>query len=82
MPPHSISINTPTNAKICQIVQNLEQSYTPEPDKFIFGGGQIREYMRSGNNGSYPPSYMESMEHAEGGGKKMKKVGRVMKQTA
>ena len=69
MPPHSISINTPTNAKIRQIVQNLEQSYTPEPDKFIFGGGSVREYAQSGNNGSYPAP-MESMEHAEGGGKK------------
>ena len=68
MPPHSISINTPTNAKIRQIVQNLEQSYTPEPDKFIFAGGAVREYARSSNNGSYPPSYMESTEHAEGGG--------------
>ena len=80
MPAHSISINTPTNAKIRQIVQNLEQSYTPEPDKFIYGGGAVREYAQPGNNGSYPAP----MEHTEGGGpaKKMKKVGRVMKQTA
>lgn len=80
MPPHSISINTPTNAKIRQIIQNLEQSYTPEPDRFIFGGSQIREYARSGNNGSYPAP----AEHTEGGGpaKKMRKVGKTLKQGA
>ena len=80
MPAHSISINTPTNAKIRQIVQNLEQSYTPEPDRFIFGGSQIREYSQPGNNGSYPTP----MEHTEGGGpaKKMRKVGKTIKQGA
>jgi hypothetical protein len=80
MPAHSISINTPTNAKIRQIVQNLEQSYTPEPDRFIFGGGAVREYSQSGNNGSYPAP----MEHTEGGGpsKKLRKVGKTLKQGA
>ena len=67
MPAPSISINTPTNAEIPQIVQNLEQSYTPEPDKFIFAGGQTLEYARSGNNGSYPAP-MKSTESTEGGG--------------
>ena len=71
MPPHSISINTPTNAKIRQIVQNLEQSYTPEPDKFIFGGGSVREYARSGSNGT-----------CRGRWKKNEKVGKILKQSA
>ena len=46
MPAHSVSIQTPTNAKIRQMVQNLEQSYTytGEPDKFIYGGGKVNEY--------------------------------------
>jgi hypothetical protein len=64
MPAHSVSINTPTNAKIRQIVQDLEQTYTytGEPDKFIYGGGKVSEYAQSGNSGSYPPTYMEHVE--------------------
>ena len=65
MPSHSISICTPTNAKIRKIVQDLEQSYVPEPDKFIYGGGRVEEYCKSGNNGAYPGHYMD---HTEGGG--------------
>lgn len=60
MPAHSISINTPTNAKIRQIVENLEQSYVhTQPDQFIYGGGRVEEYSQPGNQGSYPPAYME-----------------------
>lgn len=64
MPSHSISINTPTNSRIRQIVQDLEQSYTytGEPDKFIYGGGKVSEFAQSGNNGAYPSSHMESVE--------------------
>jgi len=104
MPAHSISINTPTNAKIRQIVQNLEQSYTPEPERFVYGGGAVREYAQSGNNGSYPApqeggnlkktARKQSQKVIEaiadkavdqlGGGpsKKMRKVGKAMKQGA
>ena len=73
MPAHSVSIDTPTNSKIRKIVQDLEQTYTPEPDKFIYGGGRVQEYSTPGNNGSYPSHFME---HTEGGGpaKKMRKV--------
>jgi hypothetical protein len=73
MPPHSISINTPTNARIREIVQNLEQSYAPEPDRFIYGGGRSSEYSQPGNQGSYPPVDMLSV----GGGpkKKMRRAG-------
>jgi len=69
MPSHAISLDTPTNSKIRKIVQDLEQTYTPEPDKFIYGGGRVEEYSQSGNNGAYPSAYME---HVEGGGPKKK----------
>jgi hypothetical protein len=72
--PHSISINTPTNARIREIVQNLEQTYTPEPDRFIYGGGRSSEYSQSGNNGSYP-----SMELSGGGPKKKMKYASDLK---
>ena len=65
MPSHSVSINTPTNAKIRQIVQDLEQTYDgSQPDQFIYGGGRVKEYAQPGNAGSYPPTYMD---HVEGG---------------
>jgi hypothetical protein len=65
MPAHSVSINTPTNARIRQVVADLEQSYVhTQPDQFICGGGRLEEFAQSGNNGSYPPAYME---HVEGG---------------
>jgi hypothetical protein len=65
MPAHSISINTPTNARIRQVVADLEQSYVhTQPDQFIYGGGKVSEYAQSGNNGAYPSSHME---HVEGG---------------
>jgi hypothetical protein len=69
MPAHSISINTPTNARVRQIVQDLEQTYTytGQPDQFIYGGGKVSEYAQSGNAGSYPP-----MEH----GGNIKKVAK------
>lgn len=67
MPPHSISLNTPTNARIRKIVENLEQSYTPEQTQFIYGGGKVSEYSQSGNNGSYPP-----MDELSAGGPKKK----------
>jgi hypothetical protein len=72
MPAHSISINTPTNARVRQIVQDLEQTYTytGQPDQFIYGGGKVSEYAQSGNAGSYPPSYME---HVGGNIKKVAK---------
>jgi hypothetical protein len=63
MPSHSISINTPTNARIRQVVADLEQSYVhTQPDQFIYGGGRVEAFSQSGNNGSYPPAYMESVE--------------------
>ena len=65
MPAHSVSINTPTNARIRQVVADLEQSYVhTQPDQFIYGGGRVSEYSQSGNAGSYPPAYMD---HIEGG---------------
>ena len=81
MPAHSLSIDTPTNSKIRKIVQDLEQTYTPEPDKFIYGGGKVAEYSTPGNNGAYPGHYMD---HTEGGGpsKKVRKVGKTLKQGA
>ncbi len=69
MPAHSVSIDTPTNSRIRKIVQDLEQTYTPEPDKFIYGGGRVQEYSQPGNNGAYPGHYMD---HTEGGGVKKK----------
>ena len=76
MPVHSVSIDTPTNSKIRKIVQDLEQTYAPEPDKFIYGGGRVAEYSQPGNNGAYPGHYMD---HTEGGGpsKKLRKVSKV-----
>ena len=72
MPPHSISINTPTNARIRQVVADLEQSYVhTQPDQFIYGGGRVEEFAQSGNNGSYPPAYME---HVGGNIKKTSKA--------
>lgn len=64
MPSHSISINTPTNSRIRQIVQDLEQTYTytGEPDKFIYGGGKVSEYSQSGNAGSYPSHFLDHVE--------------------
>ena len=46
MPAHSLSINTPTNAKIRQIVADLEQTYTytGQPDQFIYGGWRVEEF--------------------------------------
>ena len=76
MPVHSVSIDTPTNSKIRKIVQDLEQTYAPEPDTFIYGGGRVAEYSQPGNNGAYPGHYMD---HTEGGGpsKKLRKVSKV-----
>jgi len=75
MPVHSVSIDTPTNSKIRKIVQDLEQTYAPEPDKFIYGGGRVAEYSQPGNNGAWPGHYMDQ---TEGGGpsKKLRKVGK------
>jgi len=75
MPSHSISINTPTNARIREIVQNLEQSYIPEPDRFIYGGGRLSEFSQPGNNGSYPPASMDELAVGGGPKRKMRQVG-------
>ena len=75
MPSHSISINTPTNARIREIVKNLEQSYIPEPDRFIYGGGRLSEFSQPGNNGSYPPVSMDELAVGGGPKRKMRKVG-------
>jgi hypothetical protein len=72
---HNISIESPYNSRIKQILHEMEEKHMRNEPTIIFGGGAPREYIRSGNNGHYPEvSLLEDMRETGGGHHTLKRV--------
>lgn len=72
---HNISIESPYNFRIKQILHEMEEKHMRNEPTIIFGGGAPRQYIRSGNNGHYPEvSLLEDMRETGGGHHKLRKV--------
>ena len=70
MPPQSVSLNTPVNARVRKIVMemdampSLRTSNSQMTD--MYGGSRVEKYAASGNSGSYPSAGVRDYQAVSG----------------
>ena len=70
MPPQSVSLNTPVNARVRKIVMEMDAMPSLRTSNSLmtdmYGSGRVEKYVASGNSGSYPSSAVRDYQAVSG----------------
>lgn len=70
MPPQSVSLNTPINARVRKIVMEMDAMPSLRTSNSLmtdmYGSGRVEKYVANGNSGSYPSSAARDYQAVSG----------------
>lgn len=70
MPPQSVSLNTPVNARVRKIVMEMDAMPSLRTSNSLmtdlYGSGRVEKYVANGNSGSYPSSAVRDYQAVSG----------------
>ena len=77
----SHNISSPEDAKLRQILDEMDAKHMKNEPTLLFGGGPLKEYISSGNSAAFPPVHLLEDMRETGGSLVGGKVNRVHKAT-